>query len=66
MSAREFSIQIYFENALYISANEEPELLRVIFNDKYIFVGLNNVPIQMGETGFRRLSQRHGKLILER
>ena len=50
MTIRELSIQISFENALYISANEDPELLRVIFNDKFIFVGLNNIPIQMGET----------------
>ena len=46
MSARQLQIQILFENALYISASDEPELLRLVFNDQYMFIGLNGIPME--------------------
>ena len=49
MSERELKIQIIFENALYISANEEPEILRLVFNDRFMFVSLDNIPIELGK-----------------
>ena len=47
MTSREISIQILFQEAIQVSANEEPDILRLTFIDKYMFVGTNNVPIEL-------------------
>ena len=55
MSERELKIQIAFNSALYISVNEEPEILRLVFNDRFMFVSLDDLPIQFDKQSKRRL-----------
>ena len=49
MSPRELKIQIYFKTALYISSNNEPEVLRLVFNDQFMFFSLDNLPIEFND-----------------
>ena len=44
-----------FSQAIYVSANEEPDILKVTFVDKYMFVGKNNIPIEFNQKQRRRL-----------
>ena len=44
-----------FEEAVYVSANDEPDILKVTFIDRYMFVGKNGLPIEFGEEKRRRL-----------
>ena len=45
MTKREIELQINFKTALYVSSNYEPDILRISFVDKYMFVGTNDLPI---------------------
>ena len=47
MTDREIAIQIYFDKAVYVSANTEPDTLKLSFVDKYMFVSTNNLPIDL-------------------
>ena len=47
MTDRKISIQIYFDSAIYVSANSEPDTLKMSFVDKYMFVSTNNLPIDL-------------------
>ena len=42
---------MYFEEAMFVSANGEPDTLRITFVDKYMFVGKNNLPLDFGPRG---------------
>ena len=53
MTERWVSIQMYFEEAMFVSANGEPDTLKITFVDKYMFVGKNNLPLHFG-AGRRR------------
>ena len=65
MTERQILIQMNFEDALYVSANEQPDTMRVTFADKYMFVGTNNIPMNFGR-GTRALQDQQQYLILER
>ena len=47
MTERELKIQISFDTAIYISVNDEPELLKLIFNEKFMFVSIDGLPIEL-------------------
>ena len=47
MTERTISIQIYFQSAVYVSSNYEPDILRLSFVDKYMFTGTNYLPIDL-------------------
>ena len=47
MTDREIAIQIYFESAVHVSSNYEPDTLRLSFVDKYMFVATNDLPINI-------------------
>lgn len=46
MTKRSVKFQLQFDQAVYVSTKEDPEILRVTFRDPYIFVGVNNLAIQ--------------------
>lgn len=46
MTKRSVTFKLRFEQAVFVSAKEDPEILRVTFRDPYIFVGVNNLAIQ--------------------
>ena len=55
MTLRTVELQLFFEEALQVSANFEPDILRLSFVDKYMFVGTNDMPIEIdAETSWRR------------
>ena len=68
MTERELKIQISFDTAIYISVNDEPELLKLIFNDRFMFVSIDGLPIELGYQDSRRLehTDSHQYLVLER
>ena len=68
MSQRELKIQVYFKTALYISSNNEPDVLRLVFNDEFMFVSIDNLPIEFSQREGRMLQDAnvHSKLVLER
>lgn len=45
MTKRSVSFQLQFKTAMYVSAQEDSDLLRVIFRDPYMFVGENDLAI---------------------
>lgn len=64
MQKRELRLQLYFETAMFVSSQEEPETLQVTFNDRQLFTSTNNVPLAYGkeadskaESGDRRALQ---------
>ena len=55
MTPRELKVQIYFRTALYVSSVNEPEILRLAFNDKFIFVSKQDVPLELENKKSRNL-----------
>ena len=55
MTERKIFIQMVFNEAIYVSAKLDAEILRVTFVDKYTFVGRNNLPIEMDSVRLRHL-----------
>ena len=52
MTERELKLQIIFDTAVYISMSGEPETLRITFNDQYMVVSQDNIPLELStETG---------------
>ena len=45
MTKRSLNIQITFKTARFISMEAEPELLRLILRDRYLFVSNMNLPM---------------------
>lgn len=45
MQKRQLRLQLYFDNAMYVSANEEPDQLRITINDRSLFVSTTNMPL---------------------
>ena len=55
MTERELKIQIMFDTAVYVSMSSEPETLRISFNDQYMFVSQENIPMELSTEIGRRL-----------
>ena len=55
MSERLIQLQMIFEEAVYVSSNDEPDILKVTFIDKYMFVGKNGMPIEFADERRRSL-----------
>ena len=67
MTPRELKIQIFFKTALYVSSGNEPEVLRISFNDKFIFVSQQDIPIEFNTGNLRNLENFEiPQLIIER
>ena len=45
MDERSVRFQLKFKNAIHVSANSEPDTLRVVFRDRFMFVGVNDLAI---------------------
>ena len=68
MTERELKLQIMFDTAVYVSMNNEPETLRITFNDQYMFVSQDNIPMELSTETGRRLQKMkaYPSLTLER
>ena len=66
MTDRQILIQIIFETAIFVSANEEPDMLKVTFIDKWMFVGTNNLPIEFDAGRRRQLTSSSEFMSIER
>ena len=47
MTERELTIQLSFKSALYVSSSGEPDTLKVVINDKFMFVSTQDIPIEL-------------------
>lgn len=45
MTKRSIRFELLFETAKYVSANEEPDRIRITFNDRYMFVSESDLAI---------------------
>lgn len=58
MTKREIRFRLIFENAVHVSQRQGPDTLKVTFRDPYLFIGTNNLSINVpSETETRILSQ---------
>ena len=55
MTAKTIHLQMIFDEAVYVSSNDEPDILRVTFVDRYMFVSKNGLPIEFEEEDRRSL-----------
>ena len=53
-SEKRIIIQLYFEDAVYVSQNEVPDKLKVIFYDRKMFVSKQNMAIALPISDNRR------------
>lgn len=40
-------LKLTFNSAVYVSAQMEPDILEIVFRDRYLFVGLNDLAISI-------------------
>jgi len=59
-TARSLTIQITFENALYVSANLKPETLKIIFRDPLFFTSVYGLGIAKPPKDNHRRLQSEG------
>ena len=45
MTKKSVRFKLRFKTALFVSSEEVPDVLKFTFRDKYMFVGVNNLPI---------------------
>ena len=59
MTPRSVKFKLQFKKAMHVSAEEEPDYLRVIFRDPLMFIGQNNMAISdVNKKKFSRSLQR--------
>ena len=46
MTKRYIKLQLNFETAKFISANEEPDRIRITFNDRFMFISEDDLTIR--------------------
>ena len=47
MTEREARFRLFFKTGVYISSKEGPDFLKVTFRDPYLFIGVNNLSINV-------------------
>lgn len=55
MTKRSINFQLQFKTAMYVSAESESDLLRVVFRDPYLFIGQNDLAIHKKSSSKKRL-----------
>ena len=58
MTETSIKFRMIFEKARYVSAFTDPEILRVIFRDPYIFVSKTGIPIALKKPKRKRSLQQ--------
>jgi len=49
MTERDITFQLVFKEAIYVSAQYEPDLIQIKFRDPYLFLGTNDLAISKKE-----------------
>ena len=55
MTERMIKFRLKFKTAMYVSANEDPDILEATFRDPYLFVSTNDVAISKSKRRRRYL-----------
>ena len=55
MTSTSFRFQVIFETAIFVSTSGEPDVIKITFNDPYMFVGENDLAISAGDKDRRLL-----------
>ena len=66
MAERYLELQIDFKSPLYISTEEEPEMLEIIISDGSMFLSTDWLPLELTHSSARRLRSSTDKLFLMR
>ena len=64
MAERYLELQIDFKSPLYISTEEEPEMLEIIISDGSMFLSTDWLPLELTQSSARRLQSSNDKLFL--
>ena len=64
MAERYLELQIDFTSPLYISTEEEPEMLEIIISDGSMFLSTDGLPLKLTQSSARRLQSSTDKLFL--
>ena len=55
MSERSVRFKLSFKTARFVSATNSPDILKVTFRDRYMFLGINDLAISNGQDMRREL-----------
>ena len=58
MTERSIRFKLSFKTARFVSAKETPDILKVTFRDRYMFLGVNDLAISNGQDSRRELADR--------
>ena len=56
MTERSIRFKLSFKTARFVSAKETPDILKVTFRDRYMFLGVNDLAISNGQDSRRDLA----------
>ena len=57
MTEREVRFKLLFETAIYVSSEEGPDILKITFRDPYLFIGVNDLTINVHSESESKMNQ---------